>query len=305
MSHSFSTTNEVIGLLPAGGQATRISPLPCSKELYPIGFRTTGNPPTTRPKVVCHYLLEKMQLAGITKAYVVVRPGKWDIPAYLGDGSLVGMNLGYLTQGLPYGAPFTLDQAYPFIRHARVAIGFPDILFQPEDAFSRLLARQSATEADVVVGVLPFDNPRKGGMVDFDETGRVRSIIEKPEHSESRYSWCVAVWTPAFTEFMHEYLAMRLLHQLGGDRTLVQQVRQEGYQTTALPKFEIPMGDVIHAAIAHSLRVEAEILPGQGYLDIGTPNDLMRAVREYAQSPAATPGTAEFLPPTSSLPSSN
>ncbi|MEP0889826.1 MULTISPECIES: sugar phosphate nucleotidyltransferase [unclassified Leptolyngbya] len=299
-----STTNEVIGLLPAGGQATRISPLPCSKELYPIGFRTVGNPPTTRPKVVCHYLLEKMQLAGISKGYVIVRPGKWDIPAYLGDGSLVGMNLGYLTQGLPYGAPFTLDQAYPFVKHARVAIGFPDILFQPDDAFSRLLARQSATEADVVVGVLPFENPRKGGMVDFDEAGRVRSIIEKPEQSDSCYSWCIAVWTPAFTEFMHEYLETRLLQQLGGDRTLLEQVRQEGHQTKALPKFEIPMGDVIHAAIAHDLRVEAEILPGPGYLDIGTPNDLMRAVRDYAQ-PAPEQSATPVLPQTSSIPSSS
>ncbi len=33
--------SEVIGLIPAGGQAKRLSPLPCSKELYPIGFERT------------------------------------------------------------------------------------------------------------------------------------------------------------------------------------------------------------------------------------------------------------------------
>lgn len=62
---------QVIGLLPAGGQAKRISPLPLSKELYPVGFQDFGEPNNWRPKVVCQYLLEKMQLAGINQAYFI------------------------------------------------------------------------------------------------------------------------------------------------------------------------------------------------------------------------------------------
>jgi glucose-1-phosphate thymidylyltransferase len=86
---------EIIGLLPAGGQATRIAPLPCSKELYPIGFRATSEEATLRPKVVCHYLLERMRLAGAGRAYIILRQGKWDIPTYLGDGTLVELPLAY------------------------------------------------------------------------------------------------------------------------------------------------------------------------------------------------------------------
>ena len=88
-------STEVIGLIPAGGQASRIAPLPCSKELYPIGFQLTKEQ-GPRPKVVSQYLLEKMSLAGISKAYLVLRPGKWDIPAYFGDGSRLNMHLAYL-----------------------------------------------------------------------------------------------------------------------------------------------------------------------------------------------------------------
>ena len=88
-----------------------------------------------RPKVVSHYLLEKMRLAGIQEVYIVLRPGKWDIPAYFGDGSALGMHLAYLILGVPFGVPFTLDQAYPFVRNATVAFGFPDMLFDPEDGF--------------------------------------------------------------------------------------------------------------------------------------------------------------------------
>ncbi|MEP0747568.1 sugar phosphate nucleotidyltransferase [Trichocoleus sp. AS-A1] len=255
---------EVIGLLPAGGQATRISPLPMSKELYPIGFRPVDSGSgTLRPKVVSHYLLEKMRLAGIKKAYTVLRPGKWDIPAYFGDGTLLDMNLGYLMLGLPYGVPYTLDQAYPFVQDAVVALGFPDILFQPEDAFVRLLARLAAGNADAVLGLFPNDQPHKAGMVDFDAQGRVHFVVEKPPISDLKYMWAIAVWTPVFTQFMHEYLA--------------------AIQAGQLPQAkELPISDVVQAAIDSGLRVEAETFADGTYLDIGTPADLVKAVRQFA-----------------------
>ncbi|NWF60018.1 MAG: dTDP-glucose pyrophosphorylase [Fischerella sp.] len=255
---------QIIGLLPAGGQAKRISPLPLSKELYPVGFQDFGEKCNWRPKVVCQYLLEKMRLAGIDKAYFILRPGKWDIPAYFGDGAILSMSLGYLMMGLPYGVPFTLDQAYPFVRDAVVALGFPDILFQPEDAYVRVIARLETSKADVVLGLFPTNQPQKAGMVDFDETGRVKLIIEKPLQSDLRYMWGIAVWTPAFTQFLHEYLI-----PLKADSNLSQ-----------LP--EVPIGNVIQAAIKQGFHVAAEVFADGSYLDIGTPNDLVRAVQQLS-----------------------
>lgn len=270
-SRNQNSKQEVIGLLPAAGQAKRLAPLPSSKELYPIGFRPVEGG-SLRPKVVCHYLLEKMRLAGIYKAYLVLRSGKWDIPAYLGDGTTLDMNLGYLMMRLPFGVPYTLDQAYPFVQNALIALGFPDILFQPDDAFKRLLAHITEGDADVVIGAVPFEHPHKGGMVDFDAAGRVRLMIEKPVQSDLRYSWCTAVWTPAFTEFMHQYLAT------------IQGGRLHSNPTKMSQQSEIPMGDVIQAAIESGLRVEAEVFADGAYLDIGTPEDLVRAVRNFAAS---------------------
>jgi len=122
---------EIIGLIPAAGEAKRLGPLPCSKELFPIGFGRAGQGQGERPRVVSQHLLESMKIAGVSKAYIVLRNGKWDIPAYFGDGSGIGMHLSYLLMRLPFGVPYTLDQAYPFLRDARVAMGFPDILFSP------------------------------------------------------------------------------------------------------------------------------------------------------------------------------
>jgi glucose-1-phosphate thymidylyltransferase len=262
----------VIGLIPAGGKATRISPLPLSKELFPVGFRGDAddvkknhqiNQGKLRPKVVSHYLLEKMQLAGIDKAYFILRPGKWDIPAYFGDGEMLAMSLGYLIMGLPYGVPFTLDSAYPFVKDAVVALGFPDILFEPKDAYIKILKKLDRSNADVVLGLFPTDKPQKAGMVDFDDTGKVRSIIEKPPQSDLRFMWGIAVWKPQFTEFLHEYLIA-----VKKDINLPQ-----------LP--EIPIGNVIQAAINKGLQVEAEAFADGSYLDIGTPDDLIKAVRGF------------------------
>jgi glucose-1-phosphate thymidylyltransferase len=271
-----AVSQDIVGLIPAAGQASRIAPLPCSKELYPVGFRTV-NPTSVRdqdkrPKVVCHYLLEKIQLAGATKTYIVLRDGKWDIPAYLGDGTILGdapaMHLAYLMMRLPFGAPYTIDQAYPFVKDAQILFGFPDILFQPQDAFARLLEHQSATGADVVLGLFSSDQPHKMDMVDLapeecppmncaGRGGRVRKIVIKPRQTDLQHAWIIATWTPVFTRFMHEHLAT-----IGDD-----QARNQ----------EVYVGHIIQAAIDSGLQVEAELFARGTYLDIGTPKDLARA----------------------------
>src|SRR5919198_802835 len=95
-NHISRDRSEVLGLIPAAGQATRIAPLPCSKEIYPIGLSLLDEGRGSRPKVACHYLLEKMRAAGIAKSYIVLREGKWDIPTYLLDGWMFQMHLAYL-----------------------------------------------------------------------------------------------------------------------------------------------------------------------------------------------------------------
>jgi glucose-1-phosphate thymidylyltransferase len=228
-----------------------------SKELYPIGFHQLPQTDRLSPKVVSHYLLEKMRQAGAQKAFFILRPGKWDIPAYFGDGAIAGMNLAYLTVHVAHGVPYTLNQAYPFVRQAIVLLGFPDILFQPEDAYVHLLKRQATTQADVVLGLFPTDDPRKVGVVDFDEMGRVHQIIEKPAQSDLKYMWAIALWTPAFTEFLHQYVA------------------------SFTPDRELPIGDVIQAGISAGLHIQAEVFAEGSYLDVGTPDDLAKAIQQF------------------------
>jgi glucose-1-phosphate thymidylyltransferase len=260
---------KLIGLLPAGGKATRVAPLPCSKELYPIGFRSTDGEDSVRPKVACHYLLEKMRLADVAKAYIILRKGKWDIPAYFGDGKMLDMNLAYLIMGLPFGVPYTLDQAYPFVRDATVAFGFPDIIFQPDDAFATLLAKQLESKADVVLGLFPAHQPHKMDMVGFDMNGRISDIQIKPAQTHLSSTWIIAVWSPAFTRFMHDYVS-----------DLKRPNDKDKADTNAEKQPELFVGDIIQAAINNNdIQIDTVLFTDGNYIDIGTPEDMVRAVQ--------------------------
>lgn len=257
---------EIVGVLPAGGRGARIEPLPCSKEIFPIGFRKADDTDGVRPKVVSHYLLEKMRMAGIRKAYFILREGKWDIPKYFGDGALVEMNLGYLMMRLPFGAPYTLDQAYHFVRDSIVAFGFPDILFEGDDAFLKLLERQASTKADVVLGLFPVKQPWTMDMVEVGSQGEVHSIVIKPAASDLECGWIIAVWTPVFTLFLHEHL-----HSL-------QRQNEGASERSAEGRPELSIGHVFQAALRGGLQIQGVQFPRCSYLDIGTPDDLSKAV---------------------------
>ena len=256
-----STT--IVGLIPAAGLATRLQPLPCSKELYPVGFYTDPESGEQHPKVVATYLLEHMQRAGAGQVYFILRKGKWDIPAYYGDGSQLKLNLAYLIMQRPYGAPFTLDQAYPFVKNKNIVFGFPDILIEPENAFDALLDRQRETAAEVVLGAFKVAYPHKWDMLELEKEGRVKKILPKPAQSELQYGWAIACWTPRFTQFMHEYLE-QAYHQM-----MVQQQEKE-----------LSVGEVIQAAIDNGMVVQSVCFHEGSCLDVGTPEDLRTAIRK-------------------------
>lgn len=253
---------KIIGLVPAAGKAERLSPLPFSKELYPVGFQRLDKGCSLHPKPVCVYLLEKMCLAGTTEAYIVLRNGKWDIPAYLSDGKMLNMHLAYLMMNLPFGVPFSLDQAYYFLQDTIVVFGFPDIIFQPDDAFVSLLARQTETGADIVLGLFQAPQPHKMDMVGLDSEGQICEIQVKPASTNFSYTWIIAVWAPSFTHFMHEYVSViqKQSDTITGNR-------------------EVFLSDVINAAIQNNLLVDQIIFDDGICLDIGTPENLVKAAQ--------------------------
>lgn len=248
----------LLGLIPAAGRAERLGPLPCSKELLPIGFRETARGPA--PKVAGHYLLERFRAGGIRKAFMVLHESKVDVPRYFGTGEIAGVALAYLTIPGSRSVPETLDRAFPFLEGAVVALGFPDVIFQPVDAYARLVERQTETAADLVLGLFPTERFRTTDMVEVSPDGRVMRVEVRPESTALRYNWLIAVWGPAFTLFLHE---------------TVGKARAE--------KGEFQIGAVVQGAVEAGLHVEGVPFPEGSYRDIGTPGELAAALREHAR----------------------
>ena len=259
---------DIVGLIPAAGRGKRIAPLPCSKELYPVGFRPDAHG-DLRPEVASTHLLDKFRRAGIGQAYFILRDGKWDIPAYFGDGRIVGLNIAYVVIDGSIGPPDTLDRAYPFTADKTVAFGFPDILFGPDDVFVRLLEHLRRNRVDIVLGCFPGDDVRQLDMLDIDEHGQIRSIDLKPQSSSLRFTWICAVWSPGFSQFMHETV----------ERERATHARDALAFRGIDPQGDLPVGAVIRAAIENGLKVHGVTFPDQRFIDIGTPENLIHALK--------------------------
>jgi NDP-sugar pyrophosphorylase family protein len=266
---SISGSAEVIGLIPAAGRSARLQPIPCSKELLPIGFQESPRTGRLTPKVVSHYLLEKFHAAGIRRTYLVIREGKWDIPQYFLTGDLVDMSLAYVVIPESAGPPDTIDRAYPFVNQSRIAFGFPDILFGPPDAYTQLIRRQDDTAADVVLGLHRIDAPNTWDMVATEADGLVKRIEMKPPRTELVFGWHFAVWTPVFTEFLHRFLrSEKTMHDMAHMRSAAND-----------PSGDLALGIVLQAALADGLTVQSVSFPGDSPLDLGSPENLRRAIR--------------------------
>jgi len=262
---------EIVGLIPAAGRATRLAPLPCSKELLPVGFQTAAEGADRKPKPVSQYLLDRMRLAGARKVFFIARQGKWDIADFYGDGSRLGLQLAYLHVGAPWGPPFTLTQAAPFIGDADVVFGFPDILIDPPDSFAPLLARMHDTGADVVLGLFDCRADEPGDVISRDDSGRVIDLETKEERPvrPARYvCWMFAAWRHTFTRFMTEHC-----------RELATQAEQTVRQSPGAKAPEWPVGAVIAAAIRAGLHVDSVYFDKGRFLDVGTPEGITAAAR--------------------------
>jgi glucose-1-phosphate thymidylyltransferase len=163
--------------------------------------------------------------------------------------------------GYPFGVPYTLDQAYPFIKEKTVVLGFPDILFECNNAFKDLIKKIESCNYDIVLGLFPSERPEKADLVGFDNKGNVRKIVMKTKHTRLRYTWGIAAWTPVFTNYLHEKL--------------------RDFTATTFIDRELFIGDIINFAIQDGLRVEAMHVSDKPFIDIGTPEDLARIASRF------------------------
>ncbi len=238
-----SPPSAYVAVIPAAGAGTRLPDRELSKELMPY-----GGPGTGREAVISH-LLRCLGQAEIDDMIIVLRDDKTDIADYLAGTEWSGKRFRITTTPGTSGVPETVALALRDAGTRNVAFGFPDILFEPQDAFVELMHQLDNSEADVVLGLFPTDTPEKMDMVATDSRGHVTEIQIKPSSTALCFTWILATWTPRFSAFLTD--------------------NHDGNH----------LGNAFQLAMAEGFTISSVAFGDGRSLDIGTPDDLARAMQ--------------------------
>ena len=167
------------GIILAGGTGSRLFPITkaLSKQLMPI-----------YDKPMIYYPICTLMLAGIREFLIITTPNDSEsFKSLLGDGSKWGIEINYKVQRTPDGIASAFILGEEFLNNSPSALILGDNLFHGENLGKNL---ENANKDENVSTVFAYgvSDPERYGVVEFNQSGEIRSIEEKPKNPKSKYA---------------------------------------------------------------------------------------------------------------------
>ena len=167
------------GIILAGGSGTR---------LYPVTHAVCKSLLPVYDKPMIYYSLSTLMLAGIRDILIISTAQ--DVPRFeqlLGDGRQWGLTLQYIVQPKPEGIAQAFLVGEKFIGSSACALILGDNVFYGHD-FAKHLAEAAKSKKGGQIFAYPVNDPARYGVVEFDSSGKVLGLEEKPKNPKSRYA---------------------------------------------------------------------------------------------------------------------
>jgi len=167
------------GIILAGGTGSRLYPVTkaLSKQLMPI-----------YDKPMIYYPLCTLMLAGIREFLIITTPDDKDaFKNLLGDGSKWGVDIRYKVQKTPNGIASALILGEEFLNNSPSALILGDNLFHGENLGKNLENANKDKDYSTVFAYKVSD-PERYGVLEFNKSGEITSIEEKPKNPKTKYA---------------------------------------------------------------------------------------------------------------------
>jgi len=234
----------VKGVVLHGGFGTRLRPLTHTgpKQL----IKVAGKP-------VSQWVLEDLRDAGIRDIAVILGElGPDRVIEYYGDGSWLGVNLTYVYQGYPYGLAHAVYLVKSFVGDEPFVVYLGDNVLA--EGISEYTKKFLESDLDALILLSQVPDPRKFGVAQFDDKGRLIKLVEKPKEPPSNFA-LVGVY---FFRPPHIFKAIEAIKPSW--------------------RGELEITDAIQKLIDWGLKVGYSIVKGW-WKDTGTPEDIIEVNR--------------------------